>query len=162
MQMGCVCGGLAHIRVIFELEPKKLRWCSSRGILSGPTLFKKHVDEVKETSCARFYSFGWVWRSRELLTYTFSSFWTGYAFARTSCVFGFILLDRLRVRENFLRIRFHPFGQVTRSQELLTYPFHPFGMISRSRELLAYTISSFWTGYAFARTSLVHGFILLE
>jgi hypothetical protein len=128
---------------------------------------------------------------RELLAYTSSPFWTGFAFARVSCVRVFTLLDWFRVRESFLRTRLHPFGLVSRSRELLAYtssPFwtgfafarvscvrvftlldwfrvresflrtrlHPFGLVSRSRELLAYMSLPFWTGFAFARASCVH------
>jgi hypothetical protein len=85
---------------------------------------------------ARLYTFERVSRSRELLACTFTPFWAGFAFARTSCVHVYTLLGGFRVHENFLRARLHPFGRV-----------------SRSRELLAYTFTPFWMGFAFARTS---------
>jgi hypothetical protein len=89
-------------------------------------------------SRARFHPFGRVSRSRELLACMFSPFWTGFAFARTSRVHVLTLLDEFRVRENFSRTRSHPFGQV-----------------SRSRELLACSFSPFWMAFPFARTSRV-------
>jgi hypothetical protein len=89
--------------------------------------------------------FGRVSRSRELLTCTLFSFWTGFAFARCSRVRVFFLLDGFRVRENFSRARFLPFGRV-----------------SRSRGVLACAFSSFWAGFAFARTSHVHVILLLD
>jgi hypothetical protein len=55
-------------------------------------------------SRARFHPIEQVSRSREILAYTVSSFWTGFAFVRVSRVHGFILLDRLRVREFSLPI----------------------------------------------------------
>jgi hypothetical protein len=88
---------------------------------------------------ARFHSFGRVSRSRELLAFTFTPFGAGFAFARTSRVHVFTLLAGFRVRENFLRASFPPFGRV-----------------SRSREHLACTFSLYWPGFAFARTSCVH------
>jgi hypothetical protein len=106
------------------------------------------LDEfrVRENfSRARFHPFGRVSRSRELLACMFSPFWTSFAFARTSRVHVLTLLNEFRVRENFSRTRSHPFGQV-----------------SRSRELLACSFSPFWTGFAFARTSRVHILTLLD
>jgi hypothetical protein len=94
---------------------------------------------------ARLHRFGQVSRSRELLACAFTPFWTGFAFARTSCVRVYTLLDGFRVRENFLRARLHRFGQV-----------------SCSRELLACAFTPFWTGFAFARTSCVRVYTLLD
>jgi hypothetical protein len=96
-------------------------------------------------SRARSHPFGRVLRSRELLACSFSPFWTSFAFARTFRVLVLTLLDEFRVRENFSRAHYHPFGRVL-----------------RSRELLACTFSPFWTSFAFARTSRVHVLTLLD
>ncbi|CAG9606705.1 hypothetical protein NEOCIP111885_00393 [Pseudoneobacillus rhizosphaerae] len=92
---------------------------------------------------------GLVSRSRELLAYASSPFWTGFAFARASCVHVFTLLDWFRVRVfnllDWFRVR----------ESFLRTRLQPFGLVSRSRELLAYTSSPFWTGFAFARVSCV-------
>jgi hypothetical protein len=137
---------------------------------------------------ARFHPIWPVSRSRELLAYTFPSYLANFAFARTSCVHVSILFGQFRVRENFLRARFLPFGPVSRSQELLAYTlpsnlagfafartscvhvsilfgqlrvrenflrtrFHPIWPVSRSRELLADTFPSYLATFAFAGTS---------
>jgi hypothetical protein len=134
---------------------------------------------------------------RELLACTFTPFWAGFVFARTSCVRVYTLLGRFRVRENFLRARLHRFGQVSCSRELLACAFtpfwagfafartscvrvytvlgrfrvrenflrarlHRFGQVSCSRELLACAFTPFWTGFAFARTSCVRVYTLLD
>jgi hypothetical protein len=92
---------------------------------------------------ASFPPLGRISRSREHLACTLTPFWAGFAFARTSRVHVFTLLDGFRVRENFLRASFPPFGRVLRSRELLTCTFTPF-----------------WTSFAFARTSCVYVFPL--
>jgi hypothetical protein len=63
------------------------------------------LDEfcVRENfSRARSHPFGRVLRSRELLVFTFSPFWTSFAFTRTSRVNVPTILDSIRVRENYL------------------------------------------------------------
>jgi hypothetical protein len=146
---------------------------------------------------ARLHLLGRVSRSREHLACTFSLYWPGFAFARTSCVHLSPLLAGFRVRENISRARFHSIGRVSRSRELLacifppfradfafartsrvhTYTllggfcvrenfsracFHSFGRVSRSRELLACIFPPFWAGFAFARTSHLHFYTLLD
>jgi hypothetical protein len=128
---------------------------------------------------ARFHPIWPVSRSRELLAYTFPSYLAGFAFARTSCVHVSILFGQLRVRENFLRTRFHPiwtgfafartscvhvsilFGQLRVRENLLRARFHPIWPTSRSREPLACTFPSYLASFAFARTSCGHVSILL-
>jgi hypothetical protein len=63
----------------------------------------------------------------------------------SSCVHILTHFGGFRVREHFSRARFHPFGRV-----------------SRSRELLACMFSPFWTSFVFARTSRVHVLTLLD
>jgi hypothetical protein len=100
---------------------------------------------VRENSLrTHLLPFGLVLRSRELLAYALTPFWTGFAFARTPCVRTYSLLDWFRVRENSLRARLPHFVS-----------------ISRSRELLACTFTPFWTGFAFARTPCVHVYPIL-
>jgi hypothetical protein len=81
----------------------------------------------------------------ELLTSTFLLFCAELELARTSCVHVFILLEGWCVRKNFSRARFYSFGRGVRSQELF-----------------ACTFLLFWMGFASARTSCVHVFILLD
>jgi hypothetical protein len=92
---------------------------------------------------ARLLPFGQGSRSRELLACTFTPFSARFAFARTSCVHVHSLLGEVRVRENFLRARLFPFGQGSRSRELLACAFTPFS-----------------ARVAFARTSCVHVYSL--
>jgi hypothetical protein len=94
---------------------------------------------------AHLLPFGLVSRSRELLACTFTPFCECFAFARTPCVRTYSLSDWFRVRENSLRARLLPFG-----------------LVSRSRELLACALTSFRTGFAFARTPCVHVYSLLD
>jgi hypothetical protein len=110
----------------------------------------------------RLHPFGLVSRSRDLLACTSSSFWTGFAFARTSCVHLFTLLDWFRVRESFLRTRLHPFGLVSRSREFLACTYSPFWTGFAFARASCVRVSPFWAGFAFARSSCVHFFILLD
>jgi hypothetical protein len=101
---------------------------------------------VRENSLrAHLLPFGLVSRSRELLAYALTPFWTGFAFARTPCVRTYSLLDWFCVRENSLRAHLLPFG-----------------LVSRSRELLACTFTPFCEYFAFARTPCVHVYSLLD
>jgi hypothetical protein len=93
---------------------------------------------------ARFHSIGRVSRSRELLACIFPPFRADFAFARTSRVHTYTLLGGFCVRENFSPALLHPFGRVSRLQELLAYTFSPFlASIEYSRISFVHVFSLF-------------------